>query len=154
MALKDLLSRFRSISRPSLLGNSTYSSIAKKTQAAEDAIVDNQYAAGDLSSEYYLSQLKTRLSRGGLTPLQQVALNKKIGDVQVAVNDAIMSNNYAGGKITTKDMYDYEKQKLDDMTEPTSTAYIQQQQKVQGLQDKIEKESRTQFRIAENLRIS
>lgn len=156
MATRNLLSRYRSISRPSLLGSSggAYSSLAKKTQAAEDAIIDNQYESGDLSPEYYLNKLQERMGRGTLTPLQKVNLGEKIGKVQAAVIDADVDRRYAAGELTTEQVLGYEKSKLDAMTEPGSAAYIKQQQKVQGLQDKSEKEARTQFRVAENLRIS
>ncbi|MCK9370709.1 hypothetical protein M0R04_12440 [Candidatus Dojkabacteria bacterium] len=156
MALKSLLSRFRSISRPSLSGGSSsgYSALAKKTQAAEDAIVDNQYEAGDLSPEYYLNTLQKRYLRTTITPLQKVNLLEKINNVRVTVTDADVSRKYASGELTTGQILGYEKEKLKGMTEPGSAAYIKQQQKVQGFQDKLEKEARTQTRIAENLRIS
>ena len=151
-----MLSRFRSISRPSLSGGSSsgYSALAKKTQAAEDAIVDNQYEAGDLSPEYYLNTLQKRYIRTTITPLQKVNLLEKINSVRVTVTDADVSRRYASGELTTNQILGYEKEKLTGMTEPGSAAYIKQQQKVQGFQDKLEKETRTQTRIAENLRIS
>src|SRR5512138_938367 len=101
MAVSNLLSKYRSISRPSLLGgsSSSYSSLAKKTQAAEDAIIDNQYDSGDLSPEYYLSKLNERVNRGTLTPLQKVTISKKIEDVKTAVVDATYAKSYAAGEI-------------------------------------------------------
>ena len=156
MALRSLLSRYKAISRPSLSsgGSSTYSSVAKKQTSAEDAIIDDQYEQGNLSAESYLSQLQIRLGRGGITPLQVQTLTEKIRNVQVDVTDAKYANAYQKGGIATSDMYNYEKAKLDKMTEPGSEAYIKQQQKVQSLLDKSEKESRANTRRAEMLRIS
>ena len=156
MALRSLLSRYKAISRPSLSsgGSSTYSSVAKKQTSAEDAIIDDQYEQGNLSAESYLSQLQIRLGRGGNTPLQAQTLTEKIRNVQVDVVDAKYSNAYQNGEIATSDMYDYEKSKLDKMTEPGSEAYIKQQQKVQGLLDKTEKENRSTTRREQMLQIS
>lgn len=156
MALRSLLSKYKSISRPSVFsgGSSTYSSVAKKQISAEDAIIDDQYDQGNLSAESYLSKLKERLARSWNTPLQIQNLNEKVRNVQVAVTDAEVANAYQRGDITTTDMYNYEKAKLDNMTEPTSEAYIKQQQKVNGLLDKSEREARADARISEMLRIS
>src|SRR3990172_1213354 len=156
MALRSLLSRYKSISRPSLFsgGSSTYSSVAKKQLSAEDAIIDDQYEQGNLSAESYLSKLQDRLGRSGMTPLQTQTLTEKIRNVQVDVVDADYSRAYSAGQITSRDMYDYEKGKLDKMTEPGSEAYIKQQQKVQGLLDKSERETRSDARRATMLEIS
>ena len=156
MAIKNLLSRFRSISRPSLSAGSTgtFSSLAKKQASAEDAIIDNQYADGDLSAEAYLKHLNIRLERSWITPLQTVNISEKIKDAKTALVDAQVNRDYQTGTLTTKQVYDYEKAKLDNMTDSTSAAYIKQQQKVQGLLDKSEKESRSSYRITENKRIS
>lgn len=156
MALRSLLQRYKSISRPSLSsgGSSTYSSVAKKQLSAEDAIIDDQYEQGNLSAESYLMKLQERLGRTGSTPLQIQTLTEKIRNVQVDVNDAAYSNAYQSGQIETGDMYAYEKAKLDKMTEPGSQAYLKQQQKVQGLLDKAEKESRADIRREQMLQIS
>lgn len=156
MALRSLLSRYRSLSRPSVFsgGSSTYSSVAKKQISAEDAIIDDQYDQGNLSAESYLTKLKERLIRPSNTPLQVQNLNEKVRNVQIAVTDAEVANAYQKGDITTADMYSYEKSKLDNMTEPTSETYIKQQQKVNGLLDKAEREARADARTAEMLRIS
>lgn len=155
MATKDLLSKYRSISRPGLGGgSSTFSTLAKRQLAAEDLIIDNQYEAGQLSPEAYMSNLKVRAARGGVTPAQQVSLNEKIEKVAQAVNDAEVDRGYSAGEYTTDQVLKYEQGKLERMTERGSQAYIKQQQKVQSLTDKAEKEKRTQFRISENLRLS
>lgn len=155
--MADLLSRFRSISRPSLSRSSStsvYSSYAKKQQAAEDAIIDNQYEAGTLSPEAYLSALQSRLSRTTNTPLTNVNLQEKISKVQEKVTDAQVSNQYASGSMSTKEVLAYEQQKLARMTEPNNPAYQAQQQKVIQLQNKAEREERASYRTAEMLRIS
>lgn len=156
MALRSLLSRYKSISRPSLFSGSSsaYSSVAKKQLSAEDAIIDDQYEQGNLSAESYLTKLQERLGRSGNTPLQSQNLTEKIRNVQVDVNDAAYSNAYQKGEITSSDMYAYEKSKLDNMTEPGSEAYIKQQQKVQGLLDKSEREARADMRREQMLKIS
>ena len=156
MALRSLLQRYKSISRPSLSsgGSSTYSSVAKKQLSAEDAIIDDQYDQGNLSAESYLMKLQERMGRVGVTPLQLQTLTEKIRNVQVDVNDAAYSNAYQAGQIKTGDMYAYEKAKLDRMTEPGSQAYLKQQQKVQGLLDKAEKEARADTRREQMLQIS
>lgn len=135
-------------------GSSSYSSLAKKQLSAEDAIMDDQYDQGNLSAESYLVSLRTRLSRAGMTPLQIQTLTEKIRNVQVDVTDAAYSNAYQKGDILTGDMYGYEKAKLDKMTEPGSQAYIKQEQKVQGLLDKAEREARSDYRREQMLKIS
>lgn len=157
MAIKrSLLSKYASIRKPSIFSgsNSTLSSVAKKQTAAEDAIIDNQYETGNLSAESYLSKLSERYARSWITPLQAQNLKEKIESVKVDVIDAEYQRAYQAGKITTKDLYNYEKAKLDKMTQPGSQAYIKQQQKVQGLLDKSEREARTDYRRSEMLRIS
>lgn len=157
MAVKDLLSRFRSLSRPSLSSggsSSTYSSYAKKQQSAEDAIIDNQYESGLLSPESYLGSLQARTVRTGNTPLTNVNLQEKIVKVQEKVQDAKVSQGYASGVYDTGTVLQYEQDKLAKMTAPGSAAYITQQQKIQGLMDKAEKERRSATRTSELLRIS
>lgn len=157
MAVTNLLSKFRSITRPSLgksTSSGTFSSYAKKQQAAEDAIMDNQYESGILSPEAYLSSLNTRLTRTSNTPLINVNLKEKIQNTQTKVNDAIVANNQASGAYTTGDVLSYEKRKLATMTETGSPTYLAQQQKITELQNKVEKEARTAYRTQEMLRIS
>lgn len=154
---KDLLSRFRSLSRPSLKtgsSSSAFSSYAKKQQAAEDAIIDNQYESGVLSPESYLGSLQSRTVRSTNTPLTNVNLQEKIVKVQEKVQDAKVEQGYSAGTYTTSQVLEYEKQKLAKMTAPGSAAYITQQQKVQQLNDKAQKEARADTRRAELLRIS
>ena len=156
ITLRSLLSKYKSISRPSVFSgsSSTYSSVAKKQTSAEDAIIDDQYEQGNLSAESYLTKLQERLGRSGNTPLQSQNLTEKIRNVQQDVTDADYSRAYQGGQIGSKEMYDYEKAKLDKMTEPGSQAYIKQEQKVQGLLDKSERETRSSARTARMLEIS
>lgn len=155
----SVLDRYRSISRPSLNSSggglsSNLSSLAKKQQAAEDDIIDNQYAQGTISAETYQAALNNRLTRSTLTPLQRVNIQQKIEAVATKVMDAQVDTAYAKGELDTASVLNYEKQKLAQIPEVNSVAYQQQAQKVQQLTDKLEKEKRTQFRVAENLRIS
>jgi hypothetical protein len=154
--LRSLLDRFSSIRRPSLssAGSGSYSSLAKKQATAEDAIADNMYSSGDLSAEAYKTQLNQRLLRAWNTPAQVVSIKVKLNDVAQTLQDTQINADYAAGKYTTSQILDYEKQKLNSMSEPNSAAYVKQQQKIQGLQDKMEKENRAAFRVSENLRIS
>jgi hypothetical protein len=158
MALRSqtVLSKYKSISRPSLTGSfSSYtSSLVKKNNAAEDAIIDNQYEAGLLSPENYLVELQKRAARDYTTPLQKVNYDQKMQDVQTKIIDAQVDKAYSSGQMTTDQVIQYERDKLSKMTEPDSLAYIQQAKKVQGLVDKSEREKRNAFRISENLRIS
>lgn len=155
--LRSLLSKFKSISRPSLLSSSATSSTSsyvKKQASAEDAIYDEQYANGVLSPEAYLSNLKVRSARSWNTPLTNVNLEKKMVDVQQTINDATVSQKYSSGDITTSDVLNYEQEKLNKMTEPGSAAYIKQQQKVQELQTKLNTEERSNTRRETALKIS
>lgn len=155
--MADILSRFRSLSRPSLSRSTStgaYSSYAKKQQSAEDAIVDNQYEAGVLSPEAYLSSLNARLTRSTNTPLTNVNLQEKIGKVQEKVSDAQISNQYASGALSTKEVLAYEQQKLSRMTEPNNPTYQAQQQKIVQLQNKAEREDRAAYRTSEMMRLA
>ena len=153
----DLLSRYKSIRRPSLSGgtsSSGFETLARRQAAEEDAIIDNQYGNGDLSPQAYKAQLQKRLARSFTTPAQKINLQEKISQVDQVVLDAEIDRGYAAGEYSTDQVYNYEKNKLSLMTEVNSPAYIKQQQKVQSLKDKGERESRTAFRIAESKRIS
>lgn len=158
MALRS--KSYKSISRPSLSsgsskGFSSYAaSLAKKQQAAEDAIIDNQYGAGEISAETYLSHINTRLTRPDLTPLQMVNLREKATNVAEKVQDAMVDTQYSQGKLKTTDVLAYERTKLERMPEQESAAYQEQLKKVQQLTDKAEREARTAYRVAESLRIS
>lgn len=133
---------------------STFSSLAKKQAAAEDAIYDNKYEAGLISAEDYLAKLEERAARNYTTPLQQVNLQEKMIKVQQSVQDAQVDRDYKAGKLNTAQVLSYEKSKLANMSAPGSEAYIQQQQKIQQLTDKAEREARTAARSQEMLRIS
>lgn len=153
MATTNLLSRYRSIARPSLGSGGAFSSIAKKTTSAEDAVVDNQYSSGLISATSYLAKLQERSVRSYLTPLQRVTLTNKMSDVGQAVNDAEVTRKYQAGEYTTPQIVQYENDKLAQMT-PGSETYIKQQQKVQTLTDKSEKEARNSYRIEQSKAIS
>lgn len=154
--MANLLRSYKSISRPSIGSSSSYSfsSLVKKQSAAEDAIIENQYADGLLSPERYKENLQTRLNRTWNTPLQVVTLQEKVQNVDEKLNDVAVDRAYQSGQITTQQVRDYEKAKLDRMTEPGSAAYIKQSQKVSELIDKTEKETRTQTRNNTALSIS
>jgi hypothetical protein len=148
---------YQKITRPAVGGkglSGALSSQASKQQAAEDAIIDNQYSAGLISADAYNVELSKRLARPTLTPLQKVNLGQKIQDVQQKVADSEVDRKYAAGQLTTAQVRDYFKGQLSQITETNSAAYNQMAQKVQGLTDKAEKEARNDARIQENLRIS
>jgi len=153
------LRSYKSISRPSLAGSSSgfssfASSLAKKQQAAEDAIIDNQYSEGQISAETYLSHINNRLVRPGLTPLQVVNLQEKSRNVTDKVNDAKVDTLYSSGKISTSEVLEYEQGKLERIPETDTVAYQNQSRKVQELTDKAEREARTAYRVQESLRIA
>ena len=160
MATKSNLVNYKSISKPSLGGggssrlSSYITSLTKKQNAAEDAILDNQYEAGTITPENYLSNLKTRLGRDYLTPLQVVNLQEKMVQVGEKVNDTAVDAQYKTGAITTNQYYEYQKAKLDKMTAIDSPTYQSQATQVQQLKDKAEKEVRAEYRLSENVRIS
>lgn len=153
--MANILSKYRSLSRPTLSKSTgTYSSFAKQQVSAEDKIIDNQYENGNLSPEAYLSALNVRSQRQGTTPVQQVNLSEKIKTVQEKVNDSTVANQYQAGKLTTDQVLQYEQNKLSGMSATGGAPYIQQQQKVQQLIDKSEKEKRAAYRTSEMLRLS
>ncbi len=152
VSLRSLYARIRK--PPLQKSSSAFYSLIRKQLSAEDAIYDQRYQAGNLSPEFYIQNLEERFSRMWITPLQRVNLQKKIGDVGQDVQDAKVENLYQRGDVTTSQYYQYEKEKLDAMAEPGSEAYINQEKKVSGLQDKVEREGRKEFRVSENLRIS
>jgi hypothetical protein len=154
--IRTVLERYKSISRPKgLSGQSTYfTTLAKRTMAAEDDVVDHNYSIGILSAEGYMNELMKRNTRVTNTPLQRTNLQQKIVQVQEDYNDSIMQNQYKAGQVTDRQMYDYEKGKLATMSAADSTAYQTQAAKVQGLLDKAEKADRKQYRITETNRIS
>ena len=156
MALRSALQRYKTLSRPKIGGaQSTYfSSLAKKTQAAEDDVVDHNYTTGLLSAEAYLNELTKRTSRPGLTPLQTTNLKQKMESTREDYNDSIMQNAYKAGTVSDRDMYQYEKDKLDKMTAADGSAFQSQQAKVTGLLDKAQKNERKTYRMNETLRIS
>ena len=152
---RSLAQKYASISRPRSTGQTSYfSTLAKRTLAAEDDVVDHNYSIGLLSAEGYMNELTKRLSRPTNTPLQIQNFRQKIETVQESYNDSIMQNQYKAGQITDKDMYTYEKGKLDRMSAADSQAYQTQAAKVQGLLDKAEKTARKEYRISEMNRIS
>lgn len=160
MATKSGLVNYKSISKPSYGGggssrlSSYITSLTKKQNSAEDAILDNQYEEGVITPENYLNALKTRLGRDYLTPLQIVNLQDKMVQVGEKVNDASVDRQYKAGEITTSQVYSYEKAKFDKMTATDSPTYNSQSTKVQQLKDKAEKETRAEYRLTENVRIS
>lgn len=139
---------------------STYSkTLALKTQTAEDKVTDDNYSNGLISTESYLSSLQDRSVRVNLTPLQRTNLTIKIRDVQSTYQDEQVQTAYQTGgfingqKVDDAYMVAYEKQKLDVM-DTNSTAYEQQNQKVIGLQDKLEKKNRADMRLQTELSIA
>jgi hypothetical protein len=154
--VRSLAKKYASISRPKgASGQSSYfSTLAKRTQAAEDDVVDHDYSIGNLSAEYYKSELTKRLSRTTNTPLQMENLKQKIVKVQEDYNDSIVQNQYKTGQITDRDMYNWENSKLAKMSAADGTAYQTQATKVAGLLDKANKADRKQYRITEMNRIS
>jgi len=151
-------SRYKSLARPRFLGtaagSSDSSSFVRKQLSAEDAVVDNQYEAGQISAEAYKSHLNTRLQRVYLTPAQQVTLREKVLEVDRKLTDSKVDTAYKSGEISTRQVLEYEKNKLNQIPQTDSVAFQQQSQRVQSLQDKFEREERTKFRNAELLRIS
>ena len=149
---------YRSIAKPKVGGSSGFSSYAssltKKLNSAEDAVIDQQYSDGVISADTYKTQLQSRLTRNYLTPLQVVTLQQKINDVDEKLTDSKVDTMYKSGELTTAQVLEYEKAKLARITEQDSVAYQKQQQVVQQLTDKSEREARTAFRVKENLRIS
>lgn len=159
MASNNVLSRYRSISRPSLGSSSGgFSSFAtsavKKQNSAEDAIVDSQYETGQISAETYRLELTKRLSRDYITPLQRVTIEEKIGKVGIALQDSEVDRRYQAGEYSTSQVQKYEEDKLNQISQTDTVAYNKQLQKVNSLKDKAEREARTAFRVKENLRIS
>lgn len=157
MALRSALRRYKTMSRPSMTtgGQSSYmSTLAKKTQAAEDDVVDHNYDSGLLSADAYLNELSKRIARPGLTPLQITNFRQKIEAVTNSYNDSIMQNNYKNGQVTDRQMYDYEAAKLGKMSASEGAAYQTQAAKVAGLLDKAQKTERKDYRLSEMLKIS
>lgn len=153
--MANLLSRYRSISRPRVgTGNSTISSLASKQQSAEDLIIDNQYEDGQMSATAYMAHLRTRVTRPGISPRAVEVLREKMSDVQLNLNDAEVDRMYQAKEVTTDQVLQYEKDKLARMTATDSQAYVKQQQKVQSLTDKNEREKRTAFRVQKTLELS
>lgn len=148
--------QYKSLSRPASSGSvSSYaSSLVKKQNAAEDAVIDDRYEHGLISAEAYVQHLQTRSTRSYLTPLQLETLNQKIRDTQVKAYDSEVDRKYSSGELTTDQVLQYEKAKLAEMTATDSAAYQDQARKVQQLTDKAEREKRTSFRVQQNLEIS
>lgn len=156
MALRSLAKRYSAIKKPSSsTGQSSYfSTLAKRTTAAEDDIEDHNYEVGLIDAQTYVNSLTKRLARTYLTPLQKTNINQKIEKVQEDYNDSIVQNRYKAGEITDRQMYEWEKSKLEKMTATDSTAYQAQSAKVQGLLDKAQKSERKDYRVSEMNRIS
>ncbi|MBK9272861.1 MAG: transglycosylase SLT domain-containing protein [Saprospiraceae bacterium] len=146
--MATLLDRFRSISRPSLTsGSGVFSSLAKKQASAEDLMVDNLYAEGNISVEAYISHLEKRLTRAWNTPRTQVSIKEKMESANEEIVDAEVSRAHQAGEISTRARYEYELSKLENMKEKGSTAYINQQRLVSSLKDQAERQERSAFRI-------
>lgn len=156
MALRSTLSRYKSLSRPSTGGSqsSYFSTLARRSEAAQDDVVDHNYEIGILSASEYLNELSKRTTRTYLTPLQRTNLTQKMEKVKEDYVDAQYQNLYKAGQVTDRQMYEYEKGKLDKMSAATGAAYQNQAAKVQGLLDKAEKSERKEYRQNELLRIS
>lgn len=154
--LRSSYSQIRKPSLSSLSGASSgsISSIAKKTLSAEDAIYDSQYESGQMSAEVYMQKLQERSSRSWNTPLQLVRLQEKMGSVGQEIQDAQVDRDYQSGDLSTNQVLQYEKYKLEQMSATDSEAYIKQQQKVASLQDKVDRETRSDWRSEQLLRIS
>ena len=152
------LRSYNSIKKPSLGSSSSFSSYAqslvKRTNSAEDAVIDGQYESGQISAEVYQSHLTRRLTRDYITPLQRVTIQDKITKVATQVYEAEVDRKYAAGEYSTDQVLQYERDKLGGIPQADTVAYQRQAQKVQGLTDKAEREKRTAYRVSENLRIS
>ena len=147
MAIRNLLSRFRSLRRPSLTSSSgAFSSLAKKQASAEDLIVDNLYSEGNMDVSTYMGHLRTRLTRPWNTPRTEVSLQEKIESASEDIKDSEIARAHQAGEITTRDRFQYESNKLGQMQEPGSQAYINQSRLVQSLKDQSEKQERSAFR--------
>lgn len=76
---------YRSIAKPKVGGSSGFSSYAssltKKLNSAEDAVIDQQYSDGVISADKYKTQLQSLLTRNYLTPLHLLTLQQNINDV-------------------------------------------------------------------------
>ena len=139
---------------------SSYAKTLKtRTQAAEDKIIDDNYANGLISTQAYLDALNQRSLRATLTPLQRTNLQIKIRDTKQNYTDEQIQTAYKTGgfyngvKIDDAAMLAWEKEKLNGM-DAGSTAYEQQAQKVAILQDKQDKAERRDYRLQEQLRLS
>lgn len=154
--VRSLAQRYASISKPRAVGgqSSYFTTLAKRNQAAEDDVVDNNYSRGLISAETYMNELTKRLTRTTNTPLQRANITQKITQVQESYEDAIMQNRYKAGEISARDMYNYENAKLSRMSAADSQAYQAQSAKVQGLLDSANKQERKDYRISEMNRIS
>lgn len=156
MALRSALQRYKTIARPKVGGGqSTYfSSLAKKTIAAEDDVMDHNYEIGVISAQQYLNELEQRLGRDTITPLQRVNLQQKTEKVQEDYVDSQYQNAYKAGDVSDRQMYQHEADKLSRMTAADGQAYQSQSAKVQGLKDKAEKAERKSYRVEQMNRIS
>lgn len=165
MALRSqsLSSKFKSMQRSYSSMTSSLSSYSKtlqrRTQSAEDKIIDDNFSNGLISTEAYIRELQDRQTRTYLTPLQRTNLGIKIRDTQEKYQDEQVQTAYQNGgfingqKIDDSYMLAYEKSKLEKM-DANSTAYQQQAQKVQTLQDKLETKARKDLRTQRELEIA
>lgn len=165
MALRSqsLSTKYKSLQRSYGSMSSSLSSYSKtiqrRTQSAEDKIIDDNYSNGLISTDAYIRELEDRQTRTYLTPLQRTNLGIKIRDTQEKYTDEMMQTAYQSGgffngqKIDDSYMLSYEKEKLAKM-DPNSTAYQQQVQKVQSLQTKIETQTRKELRTQRELEIA
>lgn len=132
--------------------------LATRTQAAQDKVIDDNYANGVISTQTYLNELQSRSVRLGSTPLQRTNLTIKMRDVQQTYQDEQIQTAYKtggffnGNKVDDNFMLEYEKSKLVGMTD--STAYQQQSQKIATIQDKVDKAARTEYRLKTQLQLS
>jgi LysM repeat protein len=141
------LNRYATLRRPGLKSSlSSYaSSLARKTESAEDSYYDDAYEVGSIDFQTYLDHLNGRVQRPYLTPLQRETLNQKIRDVNNAYEESKVytayknGGEYQGQKVDTNFIYDWENAKLSSMQEG-STAYNSQLTKVNNLQKSLQKE--------------
>lgn len=129
-------------------------SLIKKQNSAEDDYWDNQYDVGNITAEQYLTILRGReTSRTYYTPLQLQNLKQKIVSVGEDFTDSEVEKMYKEGKIDTTGYTQYFKERLNTMT-PDNKAYNTLSIKVKGLEDKAQREARSEYRLNQMVKIS
>lgn len=143
-----------------LTSQSNYAkTLINRQNAQEDDYYDYAYTTGTITADQYITNLNSRRSRSGLTPLQLQNLNQKITAVQDDYQDSLINTAYKTGAtyngkvVDSQYMYDREKAKLDKMT-PGSETYNKQQALVDSYNEKVQKETRKKYRQEELNKIS